>query len=376
EQYRPIPNGGRKALALIAAIPISAAIAYVITRIWCGANAPTGIRVLGACAAVLAVFAILDGTLRYSLGNQRLLAWCREYRRRNVLGYTGMFWFRDGKLRFHPYENEKGWDGWTPKADGQRALGPCPKCPRWCDEHRERYDHPYAMLSLGGWRSSYENPYGQNGAVYVSGHLCNRGIRWRIGFVGLSTDGSDLLVSVTDPTGTTIQCALREAFTILTVADQLTPKVGLADFFGALIAGAMGLGQKPVTIGDVIAFMGDDLRKTMTKLDAAQQESAQLRKDAEEQERAHRELKRHDAHLLDLATRAIEAIDASKRYVRSLEGLRVKQMLLRDLLELLPTDHYMRSRFTEMLAAANATLADHDRAKAARKQGASPSSPT
>lgn len=190
-------------------------------------------------------------------------------RRRNILGYTGMFWFEGGTLRFRPYENEKGWDGWTPRPDPIRAIGSCPKCPPWKDEHRVRYHQPYAMIPLGGRRSSFKNEYDYNGSVNVLGTVYPSGAGWKIGFVGLSPDGSDLLVTVTDPTGTTIRCSLRQAFTILTVADQITPRVGIGEIFCALVAGAFGCGPEPVTIGDVVAVMDRALRETMEERDAA-----------------------------------------------------------------------------------------------------------
>ncbi|MDP3770685.1 MAG: hypothetical protein Q8R16_00095, partial [bacterium] len=205
--------------------------------------------------------------------------------RRNILGYTGMFWFQDGTLRFRPYENEKGWDGWMPRADRQRDIGPCPKCPPGHEAHRERYGQYYAMLPLGGWHSSYKYPHNQDGGVYEVGRIGSLGAGWRVGFVGLAPDGNDLLVTVTDPTGSSTSCSLRRAFTILQIADQLTPKVGLAGIFGAIISSAFGGGRKSVTLGDVFAAMDDELRGAMRDNDAAREEIATARADLSRRDR-------------------------------------------------------------------------------------------
>lgn len=261
-QYRPIPNARRALAAMVirpsavGLIGLGSTMLLLVVQAGWGWLAAIPTAVLSACLCAIIAWAISER-------HDELL---ERYRRRNILGYTGMFWFEGGTLRFRPYKNEKGWDGWTPRPDPVRAIGPCPKCPPWKDEHRERFARPYAMIPLGGRRSSFKN-VDYDGGVHVVGTLGSCGCHWKIGFVGLSPDGNDLLVTVTDPTGARIQCPLRQAFTILITADQMTPRVAFGCGIGALLSIALLGSPKPVTIGDIIAAMDLALREFMAEHD-------------------------------------------------------------------------------------------------------------
>lgn len=265
-QYLPFPNA-RRAIAAVVIRPIAvgligfgSATLTLATRTEWGWFQAIGTSVLMGCVCVAIVWMI-------SGRPEQLEALRATYRRRNVLGYTGMFWFEGGTLRFRPYENEKGWNGWTPRPDPVRAIGPCPKCPPWKDEHRERFARPYAMIPFGGRRSSFKYEYDADGGICVTDKAGRRGVGWKIGFVGLAPHGNDLLVTVTDPTGTSIRCSLRQAFTILITADQMTPKVAFGCGISALLSIALLGSPKPVTIGDIIAAMDLALREFMAEHD-------------------------------------------------------------------------------------------------------------
>lgn len=369
-QHLPIPSPWRWHAPMVAKSLALALAIFAITEWWLLAMQFGPLHGTVCAVAIASLCAVIFSSV-YGPWQERIAI----FRRRNILGYTGMFWCEGGTLRLRPYENEKGWDGWTPNADPIRAIGPCPKCPPWKDEHRERSHRPYAMIPLGGLRSSFKHEYDADGGIYVAGKAGRRGVGWKIGFVGLASDGNDLLVTVTDPTGTMIRCSLRQAFTILTIVDELTPTVGLAGLFGALIAGALTGGPKPVTIGDAIAVMDRELHDVMTAHDAAAAEVARLKKEAEAQANAHRELEWHDAHAVELAMSVIEQLDASKATGRTIEWLCRKQDRLRDLLRILSETHFMRRRFTEMLAATEAAIAERDRTKVGQRQGAGSAPP-
>jgi hypothetical protein len=273
-KYLPAPDVQRAITAVmirligVGVIGFGSTAFMLATRTEWGWFHAIGTAVLMGCVCVGIAWAI-------SGRSERLKELLETHRRRNVLGYTGMFWYEGGALRFRPYENEKGWDGWTPRADPIRAIGPCPKCPLGREEqHRERYHHPYAMIPLGGGRSSlssFKNAYDAVGGIYVNGAIGRCGICWKIGLVGLTPDGRDLLVTVTDATGASIQCSLRQAFTILTIADETAPKVGLDGALSAIIAIASKRMPEPMMAGlsDVIAVMDRELREIMEERDAA-----------------------------------------------------------------------------------------------------------